>query len=128
MRTRRCSVLLSFSNANVTLQYLWKLSVGRIYVCSISVLAAMVLWCSGYHVCFTRRRSRVRSSSEPDAFYLRPNGPDQSCPACIPSELKLYYQVDTHCACASSFKCLLIEINVVLNAWQPSVCTRYLVF
>ena len=24
-----------------------------------------VLWCSGYHVCFTRRRSRVRTSSEP---------------------------------------------------------------
>ena len=25
----------------------------------------MVSWCSGYHVCFTRRRSRVRSSPEP---------------------------------------------------------------
>ena len=25
----------------------------------------MVLWCSGYHVCLTRRRSRVRTSPEP---------------------------------------------------------------
>ena len=25
----------------------------------------VVLWCSGYHVCFTRRRSRVRNSPEP---------------------------------------------------------------
>jgi hypothetical protein len=25
----------------------------------------LVLWCSGYHVCFTRRRSRVRTSPEP---------------------------------------------------------------
>ena len=24
-----------------------------------------VLWCSGYHVCFTRRRPRVRTSPEP---------------------------------------------------------------
>lgn len=31
-----------------------------------------VLWCSGYHVCFTRRRSRVRTSPEPlDIFVLR---------------------------------------------------------
>ena len=28
----------------------------------------MVLWCSGYHVCFTRRRSWVRTSSEPHSF------------------------------------------------------------
>ena len=28
-----------------------------------------VLWCSGYHVCFTRRRSRVRSSSEPHFLF-----------------------------------------------------------
>ena len=27
--------------------------------------ACEVLWCSGYHVCFTRRRSRVRASPEP---------------------------------------------------------------
>ena len=27
-----------------------------------------VLWCSGYHVCFTRRRSRVRTSPEPSLF------------------------------------------------------------
>ena len=33
----------------------------------------LVLWCSGYHVCFTRRRSRVRTSPEPLTFspYLR---------------------------------------------------------
>ena len=28
----------------------------------------MVSWCSGYHVCFTRRRSRVRASLEPPFF------------------------------------------------------------
>ena len=28
----------------------------------------LVLWCSGYHVCFTRRRSRVRTSPEPLTF------------------------------------------------------------
>ena len=28
----------------------------------------VVLWCSGYHVCFTRRRSRVRTSPEPPFF------------------------------------------------------------
>ena len=25
----------------------------------------MVRWCSGYHVCFTRRRSRVQTPNEP---------------------------------------------------------------
>lgn len=29
-----------------------------------------VPWCSGYHVCFTRRRSPVRFRSEPFNFYL----------------------------------------------------------
>ena len=29
---------------------------------------SLVLWCSGYHVCFTRRRSRVRTSPEPLLF------------------------------------------------------------
>ena len=33
-----------------------------------SVINSPVPWCSGYHVCFTRRRSRVRSSPEPGAF------------------------------------------------------------
>ena len=28
-----------------------------------------VLWLSGYHVCFTRRRSRVRTSPEPDQLF-----------------------------------------------------------
>ena len=31
----------------------------------------MVPWCSGYHVCLSRRRSRVRFSSEPP-FFLAP--------------------------------------------------------
>ena len=31
----------------------------------------MVLWCSGYHVCFTRRRSRVRTSPEPPLFRFK---------------------------------------------------------
>ena len=26
---------------------------------------AVVVWCSGYHICFTRRRSPVRSRAEP---------------------------------------------------------------
>ena len=30
-----------------------------------------VRWCSGYHVCFTRRRPRVRASLEPDPFLFR---------------------------------------------------------
>ena len=38
-----------------------------------SRVAAGVLWCSGYHVCFTRRRSRVRSSSEPELFLFLSN-------------------------------------------------------
>ena len=29
-------------------------------------------WCSGYHVCLTRRRSRVRASPEPSFFNYRP--------------------------------------------------------
>ena len=29
---------------------------------------ASVRWCSGYHVCFTRRRSRVQTSLEPFVF------------------------------------------------------------
>ena len=32
-----------------------------------------VPWCSGHHVCLTRRRSRVRASSEPDFFSLNIN-------------------------------------------------------
>ena len=36
-------------------------------VCS-AVSNCVVLWCSGYHVCFTRRRSRVRTSPEPLAL------------------------------------------------------------
>ena len=32
----------------------------------------MVLWCSGYHVCFTRRRSRVRTSPEPPLLEWAP--------------------------------------------------------
>ena len=31
-----------------------------------------VPWCSGYHVCFTRRRSRDRSPREPFAIFLSP--------------------------------------------------------
>ena len=35
-----------------------------------------VSWCSGYHVCFTRRRSRVRSSPKPGTFeYVRKHLP-----------------------------------------------------
>ena len=30
----------------------------------------MVPWCSGYHVCLSRRRSRVRFSSGPPLFFL----------------------------------------------------------
>ena len=35
-----------------------------------SWLNRLVLWCSGYHICFTRRRSRVRTSPEPLSFFL----------------------------------------------------------
>ena len=39
-----------------------------------------VLWCSGYHVCFTRRRSRVRSSSEPfPTFFITCTNIDFDC-------------------------------------------------
>ena len=31
--------------------------------------SSMVRWCSGYHVCFTRRRSRVQPSLEPSFFF-----------------------------------------------------------
>ena len=37
-----------------------------------------VLWCSGYHVCFTRRRSRVRTSSEP-RFDIKHTGRPADC-------------------------------------------------
>ena len=30
-----------------------------------------VLWCSGYHICFTRRWSRVRTSPEPVSFLFQ---------------------------------------------------------
>ena len=32
--------------------------------------ATMVPWCSGYHVCLSRRRSRVQSSSEPPYGFI----------------------------------------------------------
>ena len=32
--------------------------------------ATMVPWCSGYHVCLSRRRSRVQVPSEPPFFYF----------------------------------------------------------
>lgn len=35
---------------------------------NLHVLTCGVPWCSGYHVCFTRRRSRVRNSLEPVLF------------------------------------------------------------
>ncbi|CAN6909209.1 unnamed protein product [Brassica oleracea] len=30
----------------------------------------MVLWCSGYHVCLTRKRSPVRSWAAPFSFFF----------------------------------------------------------
>ena len=32
-----------------------------------------VPWCSGYHVCLTRRRSRVRASLEPNSSFSFPH-------------------------------------------------------
>ena len=34
------------------------------------LVSSWVLWCSGYHVCFTRRRPRVRTSPEPRTLFL----------------------------------------------------------
>ena len=34
------------------------------------IIGIPVPWCSGYHVCFTRKRSPVRSRAEPMAFLL----------------------------------------------------------
>ena len=44
-----------------------------VYIINVqwSCICVSVLWCSGYHVCFTRRRSRVRTSSEPFLGMLR---------------------------------------------------------
>ena len=33
-------------------------------------LITWVLWCSGYHICLTRRWSRVRTSPEPVILYI----------------------------------------------------------
>ena len=33
-----------------------------------SAMSSMVLWCSGYHICFTRRRSPVRPWAGSDFF------------------------------------------------------------
>ena len=39
--------------------------------CKILVkFSVLVRWCSGYHVCFTRRRSRVRTPNEPFLPYF----------------------------------------------------------
>ena len=38
---------------------------------SLSGRETQVLWCSGYHVCFTRRRSRVRTSPEPGFSWVK---------------------------------------------------------
>ena len=52
---------LTFQAAIASRCHLW-LNQG---VTSTHFDSSEVLWCSGYHVCFTRRRSRVRTSSEP---------------------------------------------------------------
>ena len=40
----------------------------EIYV-SVVAFGRWVPWCSGYHVCLTRRRSRVRASLEPNNIF-----------------------------------------------------------
>ena len=38
------------------------------YSCILASTSCLVLWCSGYHICFTRRRSPVRSWAGSDFF------------------------------------------------------------
>ena len=38
---------------------------------SVVAFGRWVPWCSGYHVCLTRRRSRVRASLEPNNSFPR---------------------------------------------------------
>ena len=39
------------------------------YSCILASTSCLVLWCSGYHICFTRRRSPVRSWAGSDFFF-----------------------------------------------------------
>ena len=53
---------------------LWKVRVTSVFWLSFNfAFASAVRWCSGYHVCFTRRRSRVRTSPEPHLLFSRHN-------------------------------------------------------
>ena len=50
----------------------------KIHTFHLLAEVSLVLWCSGYHVCFTRRRSRVRTSSEP-RFDIKHTGRPADC-------------------------------------------------
>ena len=56
--------------------HVWPIFYQAVYSIAIELVFDLVttvksvLWCSGYHVCFTRRRSRVRASPEPPFLHV----------------------------------------------------------
>ena len=50
----------------------------RFMIVKLILIAQEVLWCSGYHICFTRRRSPVRSWAGSQSFAQLCNCPAQS--------------------------------------------------
>lgn len=41
------------------------------YYTKIAERSWLVSWCSGYHVCFTRRRSRVQTPEKPNFYFFK---------------------------------------------------------
>ena len=72
MRLTRCRLRYRGMYSCGLVQRIWSMTTLGKLVETLSNEVSMVLWCSGYHICLTRRRSPVRNRAAP-AFLFHAN-------------------------------------------------------